>query len=88
VELAKLPNVSLQVLPYSAGAHPSMSAPFWILQMPEGDRVVYLETLWMSDYVRRPAQVAAYSQVFDLLRMSARDREGTLDTIKEIKGEH
>lgn len=88
LELAKLPNVSLQVLPYSAGAHPSMSAPFWILQMPEGDRVVYLETLWMSDYVRRPAQVAAYSQVFDLLRMSARDREGTLDTIKEIKGEH
>jgi transcriptional regulator with XRE-family HTH domain len=87
LELANLPNISLQVLPFSAGPHPSMGAPFSILRMPEGDRVVYLETLWMSDYVRRPAQVAAYSQVFESLCTSARDRENTVEMIKEIKGE-
>lgn len=87
LHLATLPNVSLQVLPFSAGPYTAMGAPFSILRMPEGERVVYLETLWMSNYVRRHPQVAAYSHVFENLCASARDRENTVDMLKEIKGE-
>lgn len=85
LELASLPNISLQVLPFSVGAYTAMGAPLTILQLPEGDRIVYLQTLWMSNYIRRPVQVTAYSHVFENLCTSACDTESTLDLIKEIK---
>jgi len=44
-ELAALPHVSVQVLPFSAGVHPAMEGPFRILGFPGPDDpdVVYLE---------------------------------------------
>lgn len=85
LQLARLPNISLHVVPFTVGAYTPMGATFTILQMPEGDRVVYLETLWLSHYVRRPQQVAAYRHIFDSICTTACNPESTLDLIKEIK---
>jgi hypothetical protein len=84
LEVAELPHVSLRVLPFAAGAHPSMGGGFSIVGLPEGDRVVYLETLWRADYVRLPAHVAAYVQVFDTLGSAALDGSGTETLIREV----
>jgi transcriptional regulator with XRE-family HTH domain len=73
VEQAQLPNVTLQVLPYTAGAHPALDGPFDILGFDEpGDPdVVHIEGFASQLYLERPEDVRRYSQVFDLLRASA-----------------
>jgi hypothetical protein len=88
LELADLPTVSLQVLPFSAGAHAAMGSMFTILRLPEpGTQVVYLEDLWSAEYVDREPQVAAYNQVFDRLCTSALDAAETKTLIERAMGE-
>ncbi|MGH3588212.1 MAG: helix-turn-helix domain-containing protein, partial [Pseudonocardia sp.] len=82
LEVAELPHVSLRVLPFAAGAHPSMTGGFSIVELPDRDRVVYLETLWRADYVRRVAHVSAYQQVFDTLSTTAIDATDSTKVIK------
>ena len=86
LELAELPNVSVQVLPYRAGAHPSMGTSFITLRLPPpaGSEVVYMEDLWSAEYVERPEQVSAYRVVFDRLCASALDEHGSRAAIKEV----
>jgi transcriptional regulator with XRE-family HTH domain len=87
IELAALPTVSLQVLPYDVGAHAAMGSAFTILRMPEGEHVVYLEDLWSADYVKGRQQVSAYSVVFDRITEVALDEKGTVAMIERVMGE-
>ncbi|WP_219414048.1 helix-turn-helix domain-containing protein [Pseudonocardia nigra] len=89
LELAQLPTVSLQVLPFTAGAHAAMGSSFTILRLaePPDAQVVYLEDLWSADYLDRDPQVTAYTQVFDRLCASACDEAGTVTMIEEAMGE-
>ncbi|SBW24701.1 Helix-turn-helix protein [Candidatus Protofrankia californiensis] len=62
IEATTLPTVTVQVLPYSAGAHPAMGSAFIILGFPDaGDHeVVYIEELRSSLYIEDPADVREY----------------------------
>lgn len=84
LELAELPRVTVQVLPYRAGAHASMGRAFTILQLPEplASEVVYTEDLWSADYAQKSEQVAAYSRVFDRITGMALDEQGTRAAIE------
>jgi transcriptional regulator with XRE-family HTH domain len=86
LELAELPHVSVQVLPYRAGAHASMGRTFTILRLPEplGSEVVYTEDLWSADYAQKPEQVSAYSVVFDRITGMALDEQGTRALIEGV----
>ncbi len=72
-ELSSLPNVEVQVLPDTAGAHAAVHGEFQILGFPEliATDVVYLEHLTSSIYVEREAEVFRYSLAFDQLRTLA-----------------
>ena len=72
-ELSSLPNVEVQVLPDTAGAHAAVHGDFQILGFPEliATDVVYLEHLTSSIYVEREAEVFRYSLAFDQLRALA-----------------
>lgn len=89
LELGRLPSVSLQVLPFSAGAHAAMGTSFIILRLaePPDAQVVYLEDLWSADYVDRPAQVAAYNSVFDRVSTAALETGKTVSLIEQVIGE-
>lgn len=73
LRLAELPRVTLQVLPFSAGAHAAMGSSFHVLQMhePRDARMIYIEDLASADYLDGPAQVERYSLVFDRLQVAA-----------------
>jgi transcriptional regulator with XRE-family HTH domain len=73
VEQAQLPNVTIQVLPYTAGAHSGMDGSFDILGFEEpGDPdVVHLENFTSQLYLERPDEIRRYSLIFDLLRAAA-----------------
>lgn len=69
----RFPNVTLQVLPFVAGAHAGVSGPFVILKFPESPElgVVYLEGQTGGIYLETPHEVTRYQLAFDHLRASA-----------------
>jgi transcriptional regulator with XRE-family HTH domain len=78
--LARRPNITIQVLPFSAGAHPGMKSSFTLLRFPEGfDDMdcVYLENENGAVWQERPSDIARYTAVFTRLRAAALSPEDT-----------
>lgn len=73
VALAVLPNVTLQVLPLDAGAHPGMEGSFAVLGFPdEADPdTVYVEMATGGVIRDKPDDVARYKAIFDCLQALA-----------------
>lgn len=85
VELAALPHVTLQVVPFSAGAHAGMEGPFLILGFPEqaDPDVVYVENTTSTVYLEQPEDVHRYTLMFDHLRAAALKPDDTVDLVTE-----
>jgi transcriptional regulator with XRE-family HTH domain len=85
-EIAALPNVTLQVLPFDAGAHASMGTSFELLQFPEpGDTaIVYIEDHTSSQYLEAAADLERYTLIFDHLRASALAPERSAEFIRQV----
>jgi transcriptional regulator with XRE-family HTH domain len=83
------PNVDLQVLPFSAGAHAATSGPFVLMKFPDAPdlSVVYLEGQTGGIYLESAEDVARYTVVFDHLRASALSTAATLRLIEEVARE-
>ena len=83
VELSSQPHVTLQVVPFSAGAHAGMEAPFLILGFPEqaDPDVVYVEYSTSGVYLEQPEEVHRYSLIFDHLRAAALKPDDTVELI-------
>ncbi|MDA3647226.1 helix-turn-helix domain-containing protein [Saccharopolyspora indica] len=67
IEAAEKPNITIQVIPFSAGAHAGMKGAFSILHFPEGYEdmnSVYLENQRGSVWQERPNDLDDYSNVF------------------------
>lgn len=73
VEAADLPNVTIQVLPFEAGAHAGMDGTFSILEFPEpGDPdVVYAENATGGLFLEKSDELQKYSFIFDYIRAAA-----------------
>lgn len=85
-ELAGRAHVSVQVLPFGAGAHPAMDGGFSILGFP-GDAdsdLVYLERRGGSVYLEQPGQVARYHAMFGQLAALALDPGDSLRMITAL----
>ena len=74
-EMADLAHVTVQVLPFRAGAHPAMDGSFIILGFPEpaDPDVVYVESQAGSLYLERPPEVERYAAMFNHLMAKALD---------------
>jgi transcriptional regulator with XRE-family HTH domain len=72
-QLAARPNVTIQVLPYAAGAHPAMLGSFTVMKFPDpADRdIVYIEAETGALYLEKPDDVNRYSLMIDYLRAQA-----------------
>ncbi|MGO4614271.1 helix-turn-helix domain-containing protein [Nocardia sp. 2YAB30] len=82
-KVAKLPNVTIQVLPYSAGAHAAAGSSFSILRFaePELPDIVYLEQLTSALYLDRRQDLALYLSVMDRLSVQAERPEKSIAII-------
>jgi Domain of unknown function (DUF5753) len=84
-ELGALPHVTLQVMPFAAGAHAGMEGPFLIFGFPEqaDPDVVYVENNTAEVYLEEPVDVDRYRVMFDHLRASALGPDATRALITE-----
>lgn len=89
VAVTKLPNVTLQVMPFRSGGHAAEGQPFVILRFAESDLpdVVYLEQLTSALYLERPEDVDHYALVMDRLAVQAEKPDKTADFITRILAE-
>jgi transcriptional regulator with XRE-family HTH domain len=68
-----LPNITLQVMPFSGGAHASMDGSFSILGFPDpaDPNIVYIEYQTGALYLEKREEVDRYKLIFDHLRAQA-----------------
>ncbi len=72
-EANERPNITIQVVPYGAGAHPGQLGPFIILEFaqPTEPEVVYMETVGGNLYVDKAEEVHLYTAAFERLHAAA-----------------
>jgi transcriptional regulator with XRE-family HTH domain len=89
IEATKLPNVTLQVLPFQAGAHPAMVGSFSVLRFPDEELpdVVYLEHLTSALYLNKPEEVDQYLHVMESICVRAAAPERTVELLDSILDE-
>jgi transcriptional regulator with XRE-family HTH domain len=86
IEMCDHPNVTLQILPFSAGAHRAMGGPFTILRYTEPDLrdVVYIEQLTSALYLDKPTEVDAYLEVIEEVCLQAEPSVKTPATLRSV----
>ena len=86
IEVSKRPNVVVQLLPFSDGAHPGMDGAFTVLDFARQavESVVYLEGRSGGWILTEPAKTAKYIETFDLLRSDAAPQVTTQRRLHEI----
>lgn len=86
VNLAELPNIEIQILPYSAGAHPATAGPFRILTIPHYGYtdIVYVELMDGGVFIESEKGVYRYTLVINDLRAKSLDKHQSIAFIGEI----
>jgi transcriptional regulator with XRE-family HTH domain len=86
LQVADLPNVTLQIVPFGAGPHAAAGGPFTILRFPEPDLpdLVYLEQLNSALYLDHPDDVMDYVAVMNRLCVQAETGTASKDLLRAL----
>jgi transcriptional regulator with XRE-family HTH domain len=89
LEVADVPGMTLQVLPFCNGAHAGLRGPFSILEFPDriDSRVAHVESVGGFLYLEKEREVRACADAFDRLRASALSPGASIDLISQVMKE-
>jgi transcriptional regulator with XRE-family HTH domain len=89
LEARSLPNVTIQVIPFGAGAHPGMDGSFVILGFPDGEdpSIVYTESAAGGLFLEEDAELRRYILMFEHLRAAASGLDATAALLEAITSE-
>jgi transcriptional regulator with XRE-family HTH domain len=75
IDAARLPNVTLQILPFAAGAHAGMDGTFAILEFEEVEDadVVFAENATGGLFLEKAEELRKYNSIFEDIRATALD---------------
>lgn len=82
-EMAKLPNVTLQVLPHGPKAEVLISTSFVVLKFEDPGDVVFVENIAGGFYLDAENSVAEHVSIFEGLKSAALDPEASIRIIDE-----
>lgn len=87
--VAELPNVSIHVLPFSAGAHPGMEGSFVILTFPHPADLatVFVAMATGGVFQERPAEVDRYETIFERLRAASLPADESVSLVSQLAKE-
>ena len=86
VDLAAIPNMTLQVVPFGLGAHPGLDNTFEFLEFQSGQPpVVYLENMAGGLYLESASDVDRYKEALMHLRAGALDPESSVSLIEQVR---
>jgi transcriptional regulator with XRE-family HTH domain len=90
VAMAERPNITIQVLPFSRGAHSGMFGPYLLLSFPQMASLdlVLTEVPTGNIWMEREAEVSCYRALFDDARMAALPPTESLALIQRAAKEY
>ncbi|XUL92900.1 helix-turn-helix domain-containing protein [Streptomyces galilaeus] len=86
IEICRLPQVTVQIMPFVAGGHAAEAGPVTILRLPGGrlPDMVYLEQRVTALYPDRPSEIECYWDVMNRLVVEAESPEETPTILHRI----
>lgn len=84
-QMAEMPTVIIQVMPFDRGSHPGVEGPMRIFEFVDSPSVWYTEGWYAGRMVEAPEDVASAMTCFDLIRASALSPEESARTIASIR---
>lgn len=86
--MSERPELTIQVLPFSAGLHGLVSADMWYLRLPDGRTVAYTENGYQGELIEEIGPVErlqlTYDAVRDLALSPAESRKLILRLLEEV----
>ena len=90
IEDTEKPNITIEVVPFTAGLVPGLQAPFVIQEFSDAsdDELLYLESPRGDALIRDDREeVLAYREYFEQLRRASLGPEGTIKFLNEVTAE-
>lgn len=86
IEICRLPQVSVQIMPFLGGGHSAEGGPITIVRLPGSELpdVVYLEQLATGLYPDRPAEIECYWDAMNRLAVEAESPDETPTILHRI----
>ncbi|MFB7908563.1 helix-turn-helix domain-containing protein [Kitasatospora sp. NPDC056076] len=85
IEAAQRANITIQVLPFSAGAHAAMSTNFRILSFSEvPGEIAYSEAVTSGLYIEKQSDISWHEQVFNQLTSLAMTPEESVPWMQKL----
>ncbi|MGW0471226.1 helix-turn-helix domain-containing protein [Streptomyces coeruleorubidus] len=86
IDMCRLPQVTVQILPFLSGGHAAEGGPVTILRLPGGQLpdVVYLEQLTTALYPDKPADIERYWDAMNRLVVEAESPDETPTILHRI----
>jgi transcriptional regulator with XRE-family HTH domain len=89
IEVTGNSSITMQIIPYGAGAHPAMDSTFNILEFAGSvPSVVYVEGRAGYIYLDRPGDIDRYRKVFEYLRVMALTSRESMKLVAKIAREY
>lgn len=87
LEAAAAPNITMQVVPFEAGAHPGLDNTFMLLEFESSVQppVAYVENLAGTFYLERESEIMRYREVLEHLRACALSPTNSVKCVQEIE---
>lgn len=90
VEMAQLPHITVQVMPFAVGAHAGINGQYSILEFSDAadSSVVYMEGVTSDLYLEKPHEVQKYTVMYEHLRAEALNVDQSRQFIEDIAKEY
>ena len=85
-DMVKVPNITFQVIPFDAGAHPGMPGAFVLMDFtdPMDADLIYIDSMAGDLFLESNADVSRYSSIFDNLRAVALSPDASVTFVAEL----
>jgi transcriptional regulator with XRE-family HTH domain len=90
LDMARLPHVTVQVLPFEVGAHPGLNGQYAILEFADAadSSVVYLEGVTSDLYLEKAHDVQKYAVMYEHLRAQSLNVDQSRQYIADVAKEY
>ncbi|WP_433243476.1 helix-turn-helix domain-containing protein [Streptosporangium sp. CA-135522] len=89
IQQAQRPHITIQVIPFSAGAHPGMPGSFILLKFPADDPdVIYIDSMAGDLFLEKETDIQRYNDICEHLRAIALSPNDTAALLTSLRGDH
>jgi hypothetical protein len=87
VEAAENPRITIQVMPFTAAAHPGLLGPFVVASFENGPDAAYLDSVLDGQVSERRAQVSPVALLYETLAREALSPGASTEMIMKVAEE-